>query len=129
MTANPQTTDTLKVILRDCMVDLYVGIHKAERLAPQPVLINVVIETRAEENFLDPKEMKLDRVINYENIYEYIQNDLCHKDHVGLLECVAEHIISFCFRDERVKAVTVRIEKTQIFSKTKGVGVEIQRHR
>ena len=121
--------DTIRVFVRDCKTELRVGIYDKELDKPQTVIANVEIESVLPHHYQDLNEKKLDRVIDYEPIYDFIREDLPAMGHIYLLETVAEQIISFCFRDIRVQHVKVRLEKTGIFPAAAGAGIEVSRTR
>ncbi|MGE3623335.1 MAG: dihydroneopterin aldolase [Bdellovibrionales bacterium] len=120
--------DRINVFLRDCRVELHVGYHPAERLKPQPLIIDLEVEALLPHRYQDTSENSLDRVIDYERFYDFIRNDLTHMGHIPLLETVAEQIIAFCFGDRRIQKVCVRIEKPQCFAGARP-GIEVRRTR
>ena len=122
-------SDTVRVFLRDCETRLSVGIYKSEMQAPQPVIINVELEASLPYFYDDLTEKKLERVLDYERLYNFITHDLPKLGHIYLLEAVGDHISSFCFQDKRVQSVRIRLEKTMIFAGVAGAGIEISRTR
>jgi dihydroneopterin aldolase len=128
---NPQTVrepDYIRVFLKDCRVDLSVGYHPAERLKPQPLIIDLEVEALLPHRYQDTSENSLDRVIDYERFHDFIRNDLAKLGHIPLLETVAEQIIACCFEDRRIQKVCVRIEKPQCFAGARP-GIEVRRTR
>lgn len=121
--------DSIRVFLRDFRTKLRVGIYKSEMTAAQPVVINIEIEASQPHFYNDANEKKLDRVIDYERLYNFVSQDLPKLGHVCLLETIGDHIVTFCFEDERVRHVRVRLEKTEIFSGVAGAGIELVRTR
>ena len=121
--------DTIRVFIRDCRLHLPVGIYAAEMQAAQPVVVNVELEAAAPHHYRDSSERAMDRVVDYEAIYRFLTEDIAPMAHTYLLETVAERIVDFCFRDPRVIAARVRLEKTEIFPAAAGAGVELYRMR
>ncbi len=121
--------DTISIFIRDCKVDLRVGVFESEMQKTQAVLVNVVMEAGLPYHFRDMSERTLNRIINYGPLYKFISHELATMGHIYLLESYAEKILDYCFRDERVRKVTVRMEKTEIFPSAAGAGVEITRMR
>jgi dihydroneopterin aldolase len=121
--------DRICVFLHDCKTELRVGVYASEMHKPQKVTINIEVEAALPHRYQDLTEKCLDRVIDYEPIYNFIRQDLPQLGHVALLETVAEQIVAFCFRDVRIQKVSVRIEKTEVFVETSGAGIEISRAR
>jgi dihydroneopterin aldolase len=122
-------SDTIRIFLHDCRIDLRVGIYSSEMQRHQPVTVNVELEAALPHRFGDNAECKMDRVIDYEAIYTFVRNDLTNRPHIYLLETVADHVIDFCFQDARVRRACVRLEKTAIFEGAAGAGVEMTRTR
>lgn len=120
--------DHIRVFLRDCKIDLRVGVYEEEMRGPQPITVNIEVEAVLPHHYQGLNEKSLDRVINYEPIYRFIQNELPQMGHIPLLETVAEQIITFCFRDIRIQKVRVRLEKPEIFDKA-SAGIEVCRTR
>jgi dihydroneopterin aldolase len=108
--------DRTSIFLRDCRVQLPIGLYAHEQMAPQPVIINVEAETTLAGRFDDLAEKTIDRVVSYEHIYRFIHDELPKMGHIYLLESAAEKIIAFCFGDARIHTVTVRMEKPNIFA-------------
>ena len=122
-----ETSDILRLFIRDCRVDLMIGLHEEERRKPQPVIVNVECESCLTHRYDDLAEESLDRVIDYAPFYRFIRDELPLMGPICLLESAAEKIASFFLRDERVQKVRVRIEKTSIFPHAAGVGIELVR--
>ncbi len=120
--------DSIRVFLRDCKVELRVGVYPAEMEKPQTVIVNVEAEAALPHHYQDLKERALDRVIDYDPLYGFICIELPKMGHIPLLETVAEQIIAFCFRDVRIQKVRIRLEKPQIYNNA-GAGIEVYRVR
>ncbi len=120
--------DHIRIFLRDCKAELRVGVYEQEMQGPQTVKIDIEVEAALPHHYQDLAEKNLDRVIDYEPIYKFIQTELPQMGHIPLLETVAEQIIGFCFRDPRIQKVRVRLEKPQIFGNA-SVGIEVCRTR
>lgn len=121
--------DKLSIFIRECRVQLPVGIYAQEMKAAQPVLVTVELQTSRLSHYDDKKERALDRVMDYERVYNFLQNDLPKLGHIYLLESIADAVIDFCFQDHLVENARVRLEKTDIFPAAAGAGVEIMRYR
>jgi 7,8-dihydroneopterin aldolase/epimerase/oxygenase len=120
--------DHIRIFLRDCKTELRVGVYDAEMHGPQTVRIDVEVEAELPHHYQDLTEKNLDRVIDYEPIYKFIQTELPRMGHIPLLETVAEQIIAFCFRDPRIQKVRIRLEKSRIFGNA-SAGIEVCRTR
>ena len=131
VTLEPQLTrepDHIHVFLKDCRVELSIGYHPSERLKPQTVIVDIEAQAALPHHYQDLNENSLDRVIDYERFYDFIQNELPKLGHIPLLETVAEQIISFCFEDRRIQKVRVRLEKPNILAGSRA-GIEVCRTR
>lgn len=112
-----------RLILRDHLRNVDVGAFESEKGKPQRVLFNVAV-TLGDDTF-DPED-DVDRVPSYDMIVEAIEETLTDR-RSDLLETVAERIAAVLFRDARVMAAKVRIEK---LDRVPGaLGVEILRSR
>lgn len=121
----PTTPGTLRVFLRDLVVPCRIGVFRHEQDGTQRVRVNLdllVTESDAAQHD-DPS-----RVVRYEKVTERIRA-LCTEQHIKLLETLAERIAALSLEDARVKAVTVRIEKLDVFQDAESAGVEIVRER
>lgn len=128
MTQNtpPQTA---RIFIRDCRVDLHIGLNHGEHGAPQQVVISVDADYAPDASFPDIRENSRARIIDYSAIYTFITRDLPAMGHIFLLESAAQQILDFCFSDPHVRTAGVRIEKTAIFTNAAGAGVEMRRTR
>jgi dihydroneopterin aldolase len=111
------------VFVRDLSVDAVIGVHRHEKVKPQPVLINIDLSVREEGA---PVEDTLASVVDYEVIVDGVRA-LIAEGHVKLVETLAERIAQFCLTDRRVLAARVRIEKLSAIAGVRSVGVEIER--
>jgi dihydroneopterin aldolase len=111
------------VFVRDLSVDAVIGVHRHEKVKPQPVLINIDLAVREEDA---PVEDTLASVVDYEVIVDGVRA-LIAEGHVKLVETLAERIAQFCLSDRRVLAARVRIEKLSAIAGVRSVGVEIER--
>ena len=107
-----------KVIIKDLILLLSVGIHQFERLKRQKVKFNLEITT-------DPN-LKPDArtIVNYESIINDIKK-LTEKTHFELLENLSESIFDEIFKNKKIKKVKLKIEKLDIIKETKSVGIEV----
>ncbi|MDC9701301.1 MAG: dihydroneopterin aldolase [Alphaproteobacteria bacterium] len=113
------------IFIRDLIVRTKVGITTPEQENSQRIIINIQLEIRSST---PDGPRKHDEVVCYAIIVRKIRA-LLLKNHINLLETVAEQISNTCFEDKRVARVLVRVEKPDIFTDCAGVGVEIKRDR
>ncbi|MGI9378288.1 MAG: dihydroneopterin aldolase [Methyloligellaceae bacterium] len=114
-----------KVFVRDLEVLAYVGIYEIEKVRQQRLVISVELDV-LEDEF--PHDDQLDNVVCYETVVKQIK-EICYREHVNLIETVAERIAEQCLLDNRVAAVRVRIEKPDVIDDCRTVGIEIERQK
>jgi dihydroneopterin aldolase len=121
--------DKIHTFLRDCTVPLYVGIYDHEKPHPQPVIIHIEVIAPLAHRYNMLKSNDVASVIDYERLYNFVTDTLPTLGHVPLLESIAEHIITFCFKDPRIEEVRVRLEKPEAFKGRANGGIEMRRTR
>ena len=114
-----------KVLIRDLILKISVGIHGFEKKKKQRVKFN--IDINADPNLV-PNDSSLDSIINYEDVIKNIKK-ITDKKHYPLLETLAEKIFLKLFENRRVKKVKLRIEKLDVFENTSSVGIEIEKSK
>ena len=82
-----------KVIIKDLILNIFVGIHKFEKRKKQRVRFNIEILTNP---LIEPSNKDLSSILNYEEIIKKI-NSLVKKRHHELLEDLAENILDVIF--------------------------------
>lgn len=112
-----------KIIIRNFLLPILIGIYEKEKKESQNVLINIELEVLDS----DAKE-EIGNVVDYREIVEKITK-LAEGEHINLVETLAEKIVSICLEYSRVTSVKVRVEKVDIFKNIGGVGVEIERKK
>ena len=114
-----------KVIIKDLILNIFVGIHNFEKKKKQRVKFNVEILTNP---YVFPNNKDLKSIINYEEIVSKIEK-LTHLKHHELLEDLSENIFNMIFRNKLVKKINLKIEKLDILKKTKSVGIEVSKSK
>lgn len=113
------------VFVRDLVLDCSIGVHQHEREALQRVRINLDLAVREGETN-GQLDDDLANVVCYEKLTEGVR-DLVSREHVNLVETLAEDVAAMCLTDNRVRSARVRIEKLDILEDAVSVGVEIER--
>ena len=107
-----------KIIVKDLILLLSVGIHQFERLKRQKVKFNFEITT-------DPNlKSDIKSIVNYESVINDIKK-LTKKSHFELLESLSESIFDRIFRNKKIKKIKLKIEKLEIIKETTSVGIEV----
>ena len=114
-----------KILVRDLVLKISVGIHDFEKKKKQRVKFNLDINT---DPGLVPDDNNLNSIINYEDVIKNIKK-ITNKKHYLLLETLAEKIFLKLFENIRVKKVKLRIEKLDVFQNTSSVGIEIEKSK
>ena len=114
-----------KILIKDLILKIYVGIHDFEMKKKQRVKFNIEIST---DPNLKPNNKDLSSILNYEEIINEI-NTLVEKFHHKLLEDLAENIFEILFKKEIVKRAIIRLEKLDIIKNTDSVGIEIEKSK
>ncbi len=107
-----------KIIIKDLILLISVGIHKFEKLKKQNVKFNIEITS-------DPNlKPDVKTIVNYENIINEIKK-LTEKKHFELLESLSESIFDEIFKNKKIKKIKLKIEKLDIIKETTSVGIEV----
>ena len=107
-----------KIIVKDLILLLSVGIHQFEKLKRQKVKFNIEITT-------DPNlKSDIKSIVNYEGVINDIKK-LTKKSHFELLESLSESIFDRIFRNKKIKKIKLKIEKLEIIKETTSVGIEV----
>ena len=114
-----------KILIKDLVLKMLVGIHNFEKRKKQRVRFNLVININQD---LIPNEKDLKSIVNYEKIIKVITK-MTAKKHYLLLETLAEKIFSELFKNFRIKKIILRIEKLDIIKNAASVGIEIEKSK
>ena len=115
-------SDSVRVFLKDVVVDLSVGLHPWERHPERPTRLVINVEMFADWPLAEGD------FINYDHVRARILS-WAGRSHVELLETLAEEVVSACFELPLVQACKVQVAKPQVFNEAAGAGVEIFRKR
>ena len=114
-----------KVLIKDLILKMLIGIHSFEKKKKQRVKFNIVINI---DNNLVPNDKDLKSIVNYEQIIKMIKK-ITTKKHYPLLETLAEKIFDKLFENLRIKKILLRIEKLDVIKNTTSVGIELEKTR
>ena len=111
-----------KIIIKDLILLISVGIHQFEKLKKQRVKFNIEITT-------DPNlKPDIKSIVNYENVVNDIKR-LTKKNHFELLEGLSESLFDEMFKNKKIKKIKLKIEKLDIIKETSSVGIEVIKTR
>ena len=114
-----------KVIIKDLILNILVGIHSFEKNKRQRVKFNIEILT---DPYVTPNSKDLNSILNYEEVVIKIKK-LTDSTHHELLEDLAENIFNILFKNKLIKKISLKLEKLDIIKKTKSVGIEVTKTR
>tara|TARA_Y100000814_G_scaffold138689_1_gene100516 strand:+ start:37 stop:441 length:405 start_codon:yes stop_codon:yes gene_type:complete len=114
-----------KVLIKDLVLNMFVGIHNFEKKKKQRVKFNLVINI---DQNLVPNDKDLKSIVNYEQVIKVI-NKIIARKHYPLLETLAEKIFDKLFENMRIKKILLRIEKLDVIKNTTSVGIELEKTR
>ncbi|MEE8213463.1 MAG: dihydroneopterin aldolase [Alphaproteobacteria bacterium] len=121
----PAIDGVRKVFIKDLVGACALGIHRHEKKTRQRVRINLELSVI---DMGPPPDDHIHQVVCYEDVADDIRR-LLDGPHINLVETLAENIAVLCFKDERVTAVRVRVDKLDVFDDAESVGIEISRIR
>ena len=99
-----------KVIIKDLILNIFIGIHNFEKKKKQRVRFNIEVIT---DPNIKPNNQDLSTILNYEDVINKIQV-LVKKQHHKLIEDLAENVFKIIFRNTIVKKINIKIEKLDI---------------
>ena len=114
-----------KVIIKDLILNISIGIHNFEKKKRQRVKFNIEILTNP---YVTPNNKDLNSILNYEEIVSKIEK-IAYLKHHELLEDLAENIFNMIIKNKLVKKINLKIEKLDILKKTKSVGIEVSKSK
>ena len=114
-----------KILIKDLVLNMLVGIHDFEKKKKQRVRFNLIINV--DQNLI-PNDKDLKSIINYEQVIKTIKK-ITSRKHYLLLETLAEKIFFKLFENPRIKKILLRIEKLDVIKNTASVGIELEKTR
>ena len=114
-----------KVIIKNLILNIFVGIHNFEKKKKQRVRLNIEILLNPD---VKPNNKDLTTILNYEEVINRIKL-ITKKQHHNLLEDLAENIFRIIFCEKKVLKVKLKLEKLDIIKNSESVGIEVQKSR
>ena len=114
-----------KVVIKNLILNIFIGIHDFEKKKKQKVRFNIELETNPNTK---PSNKDFSTIVDYETLVNKIK-ELVKKQHHELLEELAENIFKIIFQNKLVKKVNVKLEKLHIIRESESVGVDITKNR
>ena len=114
-----------KVIIKNLILNIFIGIHNFEKKKKQRVRFNIEVITNPH---IKPSNKDLSTILNYEDLINKIKL-LVKKQHHDLIEDLAENIFKIIFQNKLVKKTSIKIEKLDIIKDSESVGVEFSKSK
>ena len=114
-----------KVIIKNLILNMFIGIHNFEKKKKQRVRFNIEVVTNPH---IKPSNKDLSTILNYEDLINKIKL-LVKKQHHYLIEDLAENIFKIIFQNKLVKKTNIKIEKLDIIKNSESVGVEFSKNK
>ena len=114
-----------KVIIKNLVLNIFIGIHNFEKKKKQRVRLNIEVITNPN---IKPNNKDLSSILNYEDLINKITL-LVKKQHHELIEDLAENIFKIIFQNSLVKKTKIKIEKLDIIKNSESVGVEFSKNK
>ena len=114
-----------KVIIKNLVLNIFIGIHDFEKKKKQRVRFNIEVVTNPN---IKPNNKDLTTILNYEDLIDKIIL-LVKKQHHELIEDLAENIFKIIFQNKLVKKTNIKIEKLDIIKNSESVGVEFSKSK
>ncbi len=112
-----------KIHIRDLQIRCIIGIEPDERREKQDILINLTLYTDCR---LAGKSDNINDALDYKKVKKTILKAV-EESSFFLIEKLAEEIANICLSFEKVKGVTVTVDKPGVLRFSRSVAVEITR--
>ena len=114
-----------KVIIKNLVLNIFIGIHNFEKKKKQRVRFNIEVVTNPN---IRPNNKDLTTILNYEDFINKIKL-LVEKQHHELIEDLAENIFEIIFQNRLVKKTSIKIEKLDIIKNSESVSIEFSKSK
>ena len=114
-----------RIYIRDLTLRCIIGVHPDERRSKQDVLINMVLECDFGKA---PETDAIEDTFNYKDINKKVIK-LVEASDFNLIETMADRVAAICMEDERIRRVTVTVDKPGALRFARSVAVEVTRER
>ena len=115
----------MKIKIKDFKLKTNIGIYDWEKNFEREILINITIDIPNSKS-LDTDQIQ--DTVDYEVIYNQIKN-LVKTKKFNLIEKLAQEIVDLIMEDLRIKAISIEIDKINIFEDVKSCAVYLEKIR
>jgi dihydroneopterin aldolase len=117
--------DTVKkIVIKDLILNKIFGFYPNEKTKPQRLKFNIKLELVTNLKFSDED---LETILDYDQIINTINNILDKK--INFLETLADQIIEELFKNSKIAAIELKIEKLDILKNAASAGIEINKRK
>ena len=117
--------DTVKkIVIKDLILNKIFGFYPNEKTKPQRLKFNIKLELITNLKFSD---QDLQTILDYDQIINTINNILDKK--INFLETLADQIIEELFKNSKIAAIELKIEKLDILKNAVSAGIEINKRK
>tara|TARA_X000001036_G_scaffold385606_1_gene380216 strand:+ start:250 stop:645 length:396 start_codon:yes stop_codon:yes gene_type:complete len=114
-----------KVIIKNLVLNIFIGVHDFEKKKKQKVRFNIEVETNPNTK---PSNKDFSTIIDYETLINKIKA-LVKRQHHELLEELAENIFRIIFQNQLTKKANIKLEKLEIVKESESVGIDVTKKR
>ena len=114
-----------KVIIKNLVLNIFIGVHDFEKKKKQKVRFNIEVETNPNTK---PSNKDFSTIIDYETLVNKIKA-MVKKQHHELLEELAENIFRIIFQNQLTKKANIKLEKLEIVKESESVGIDVTKKR
>ena len=114
-----------KVVIKNLILNIFIGIHDFEKKKKQKVRFNIEVETNPNTK---PSNKDFSTIIDYETLINKIKA-LLKRQHHELLEELAENIFRIIFQNQLTKKANIKLEKLEIVKESESVGIDVTKKR
>tara|TARA_X000000950_G_scaffold52051_1_gene61609 strand:- start:770 stop:1165 length:396 start_codon:yes stop_codon:yes gene_type:complete len=114
-----------KVIIKNLVLNIFIGVHDFEKKKKQKVRFNIEVETNPNTK---PSNKDFSTIIDYETLINKIKA-LLKRQHHELLEELAENIFRIIFQNQLTKKANIKLEKLEIVKESESVGIDVTKKR
>jgi dihydroneopterin aldolase len=123
---HPALADCRRIFVREVVLNANIGIHPAERAAPQRVVLNVDLFVPLALS--TPKHDRIHEVVDYDFVRTVVRRRV-GAGHINLQETLVDDIARALLAHPGVTAVRVASEKPDVYEDVEAVGVEVFRFK
>ncbi|HEX7156831.1 MAG TPA: dihydroneopterin aldolase [Burkholderiaceae bacterium] len=123
---DPRLARCRRIFLRDFALDASIGVHAAEKRGSQRLLVSVDVFVPLSRS--TPRSDRIQEVVDYDFIRAAIERRIA-QGHIHLQETLVDDLARGLLEHPDVVAVRITSEKTEVYPRVAGVGVEVLRFK